>query len=155
MGWLDTTSDRWFALIREHPEVLAIECDIMSAGTVAKVLQHIVAVELRYAQRLNETPASSYEDIPFGTADELASTHNRAMELLKRLLADKDFDWEQSIEFQTRSAGVLRATRRTVLAHSMLHSVRHYAQLATLLRQNNIKPNWPMDYIFMGAAHVA
>ena len=151
MAWLDTTSDRWCALVREHPHALAVECDIMSAGTVAKVLQHIVAVELRYAQRLSDVPISSYEEVPFETADELWSTHKRAMDLLRALLADKNFDWEQSIEFQTRSAGVLRATRRMVLAHSMLHSIRHYAQLATLLRQHNIKPNWPMDYIFMGA----
>jgi len=37
-----------------------------------------------------------------------------------------------------------------VLFHALLHGIRHYAQLATLVRQHGIKPEWPMDYLFMG-----
>jgi uncharacterized damage-inducible protein DinB len=126
----------------------------MQTGTVAKLVQHIVAVELRYAQRLVGVPESSYDQVPFGTVEELSETHRQAMETLNGLLLDKNYDWEQSIQFQTRSAGVLRASRRTVLVHTLMHSIRHYAQLATLVRQHGVKPDWPMDYIFMGATHV-
>ncbi len=33
----------------------------------------------------------------------------------------------------------------------MTHGIRHYAQLATLVRQHGVTPDWPMDYLFMGA----
>lgn len=154
MRWADSTSLRWFEVLRKHPEALTFECDIMQTGTVAKLVQHIVAVELRYAQRLVGVPESSYDQVPFGTVEELSETHRQAMETLNGLLLDKNYDWEQSIQFQTRSAGVLRASRRTVLVHTLMHSIRHYAQLATLVRQHGVKPDWPMDYIFMGATHV-
>jgi uncharacterized damage-inducible protein DinB len=51
------------------------------------------------------------------------------------------------LEFKTRSAGTLRATRRTVLVHLLTHSIRHYAQLATLARKEGVAPDWGMDYI--------
>ena len=154
MRWADDTSQRWFELLGRHPESLGIECDIMNTGTVAKLVQHIVAVELRYADRLQGVMESSYEHVPFGSAEELSETHRKAMEIFNRLLLDEGYDWEQSIQFQTRSAGVLRASRRTVLVHALMHTIRHYAQLATLVRQHGVKPDWPMDYLFMGATHV-
>jgi len=36
-----------------------------------------------------------------------------------------------------------------------MHSIRHYAQLATLARQNGFKPDWPMDYLYMNFHQVA
>jgi uncharacterized damage-inducible protein DinB len=32
-----------------------------------------------------------------------------------------------------------------------MHSIRHYAQLATLVRQHGFQPTWPMDYLFTAA----
>jgi uncharacterized damage-inducible protein DinB len=36
----------------------------------------------------------------------------------------------------------------------MLHSIRHYGQLATLVRREGIKPNWAMDYLMMDMERV-
>jgi uncharacterized damage-inducible protein DinB len=55
------------------------------------------------------------------------------------------------LAFSTRSAGVLKASRRTVFVHLLMHSIRHYAQLATIVRHNGVKPDWGMDYLLMGA----
>ena len=60
MAWLETTSMKWKALIEEHPEILAMPCDVMDCGTVAQLLQHIVAVELRYADQLSGQPPTEY-----------------------------------------------------------------------------------------------
>jgi uncharacterized damage-inducible protein DinB len=49
----------------------------------------------------------------------------------------------------TRTMGRARAARKAVLFHAMLHAIRHYAQLATLVRRQGIKPNWAMDYLMM------
>ena len=120
----------------------------MNIGTVGALLQHIVAVELRYAERLADRPVTEYADVPYDSADALYATHAKAFALLGEQLAG-DVDWGEWVELQTRSMGAARSTRKTVLFHVLLHSVRHYAQLATLVRQNGIPPGEPMDYLMM------
>jgi uncharacterized damage-inducible protein DinB len=148
MAWLERTSIGWRDLIASHPEVLALPCDVMGVSTVGGLLQHIVAVELRYAEQLSGLPPTDYAAIPFGSAAETYATHQRATTLLRTLLGS-DIDWNERIDYVTRSMGPARSLRKTILFHSLLHSIRHYAQLATLVRQHGIKPGWPMDYIVM------
>jgi uncharacterized damage-inducible protein DinB len=149
LHWNDTTAKQWHTLLNQHPEALALPCDIRECATVAEVLQHIVAAELRYAERLSDEPITDYADIPKSDAAAIFATHDCAMAKVRALLADEAYDWEREVPFVTRSAGTLIATRRTFLFHALLHSVRHYAQLATLLRHQGIKADLPMDYLFM------
>jgi uncharacterized damage-inducible protein DinB len=148
MAWLETTSAKWKALIEANPQILTMPCDVMGVTTVAELLQHIVAVELRYAQQLSGQPPSEYSEIPFDSAATIYATHQRAAAMLRALLASGT-DWEEQTEYMTRSMGKARSKRKTVLFHSMLHAIRHYAQLATLVRQHGVKPDWPMDYLVM------
>lgn len=149
LAWLDATSAKWRALIEEHPEILAMPCDVMGCGTVGQLLQHIVAVELRYADQLSGRPPTEYAAIAFDSAAAIYATHERAVTMYRELLAS-GVDWDGNFEFVTRSLGPMRATRKTVLFHALLHAIRHYAQLATLVRQHGIKPGWQMDYLAMG-----
>jgi uncharacterized damage-inducible protein DinB len=116
--------------------------------TVAELLQHIVAVELRFAQRLSDVPVSDYANIPIDSVESIYATHVQAITIFKQLLAS-DIDWDASIEFITRSMGPARSARKTILFHALLHSIRHYAQLATLARQLGVKSDLPMDYLLM------
>jgi uncharacterized damage-inducible protein DinB len=149
LAWLEKTTAGWHKLLTSHPEFLTTPCDIAGVQTVAQLLQHIFAAELRYAERLAALPVSDYANIAFDTVDSIYATHDRAVAIFRQLLAS-DIDWNQSIEFTTRSSGSLRSTRKTILFHTLLHSIRHCAQLATLARQHGVKPDWPMDYLFMG-----
>lgn len=153
MAWLETTSARWKALIEANSHILAMPCDVMGVTTVAELLQHIVAVELRYAEQLSGQPPTEYAQIRFDSAAAIYATHERAAAMVRELLASED-DWDEEIEFMTRSMGKARAKRKTVLFHSMLHAVRHYAQLATLVRQHGVKPDWQMDYLMMDLKRV-
>ena len=148
MKWVERTSTGWRDLIDQHPEILTMPCDIMGVSTAGGLLQHIVAVELRYAERLSGMAASDYTQVPYDSAAALYATHERAFALLRALLAS-NVDWEEPIEFMTRSRGLVRSKRHTILFHGLLHSIRHYAQLATLVRQHGVAPGWPMDYLFM------
>jgi uncharacterized damage-inducible protein DinB len=148
MAWLERTSTGWRNLIAAHPEILTFPCDVMGVSTVGGLLQHIVAVELRYAEQLSGLPPTEYAAIPFGSAAEIYGTHERAMALLRAQL-DSGVDWNERIDYVTRSMGPARSLRKTILFHALLHGIRHYAQLATLVRQHGIKPGWPMDYIVM------
>jgi uncharacterized damage-inducible protein DinB len=153
--WAEQTSRGWKHLVTTHHEILSFPCDIRETKSVAELLQHIVAVELRYAERLNDLPQTLYESIPFDSARAIYATHDRAMGMLRPLLERDEQFWEAVIEFKTRSAGTLRASRRAVLIHLLMHSVRHYAQLASLVRKQGITPGWEMDYLFMDAAPAA
>jgi len=149
LHWVEETSSGWEKLSAAHPEMLLFPCDIRETQFVAQLLQHIVAVEVRYAERLNDLPQTPYEAIPYDTVEAIFATHHRAMELLRPLMVRDDHYWDAVLEVKTRSAGTLHATRRTVLVHLLTHSIRHYAQLATLVRQHGVAPDWPMDYILM------
>lgn len=152
-AWLEKTSTNWRKLLEAHPEILVMPCDVMGVTTAGGLLQHIVAVELRYAERLAGLPATDYSAIPYDSAEAIYQVHERAVSLYREQL-ESAVDWDEKIELVTRSMGILRASRKTVLFHALLHSIRHYAQLATLVRQHGVKPDWPMDYLMMGAERV-
>jgi len=151
IAWNEKTATNWKELLTTYPELFTLPCDISGTKTVAELLQHIVAVELRYAERLADLPPSDYATIPFDTIESIYAAHNHAIALIQQVLAS-DIDWNAPIEFSTRTMGNARSTRKTVLFHALLHSIRHYGQLATLARQHNVKPGWPMDYLFMDVA---
>ena len=149
LEWNRKTTDAWRKLLTAHPEILALPCDVARVTHVAQLLQHIVAVELRYAERLLGQPETDYASIAYDTVENIFSTHDRAMQLMNQAL-EHNRDWDTTIEFVTRTYGPARASLKTIFFHSIFHSIRHYAQLATLVRQNGFKIDLPGDYLFMG-----
>jgi len=149
LAWNERTAQTWRQLVDEHPEVLALPCDIYGVQNVAQLLQHVVAVETRYMQRLAGIAETPYDAIPCDTSAGIFGAHEAAMQGMRRELA-KGGDWDAKFEFQTLSMGRCRASRKTVFFHALMHSIRHYAQLATLVRQHGFKPAYPMDYLMMG-----
>lgn len=149
LQWLETTSTKWQELLSANPDILNISCDIANTVTVAQLLQHIVAVELRYAERLATLPETDYAQVPYSSVEAIYATHNHALAIYKKCL-EADLDWNQPIHFVTRTYGPASATRKTIFFHAMFHSIRHYAQLGTLARQHGYTTGWPGDYLFMG-----
>ena len=116
---------------------------------VREFLLHIFAVELRYAQRLNHEEISSYESLLQGSVADLFRIGDRARAGYSKYLSRAtDEDLKTVLEFPTRSAGTLRASNRKIFAHAMLHSVRHWAQLATALREAGYEAKWGKDFLF-------
>jgi uncharacterized damage-inducible protein DinB len=149
LRWNESTSAAWRKLLGEHPELLTVGCDIAKTSTVAQLLQHIVAVELRYAERLAGVSETPYEQIPFDSVESIYATHDRAMSLFRQVLA-ADLDWDRVMEFTTRLHGPAKASLKTILFHALLHSQRHYAQLGTLVRQHGHAIEGAGDYLLMG-----
>jgi uncharacterized damage-inducible protein DinB len=59
---------RWFA---EQAAALDLPCDVAGAGTMRKLLLHIFATELFFANRVLDEPKADYENLPHATLDEL------------------------------------------------------------------------------------
>ncbi len=150
LDWNDLTAQRWKALLAANPAALEFSCDVYGVETVRGLVRHIIAVELRYAERLCGEPVTPYEKVPDGSAEELFAMHDQSVARYRKLLDDDSIDWDEKLEFTTISAGKRSATRKRILFHAFLHGIRHYAQLATLVRQHGIKPDWPMDFLFSG-----
>lgn len=149
--WNDTTSQRWRTLLEQHPEALRMPCDVRGGQLVRDLLQHIVGAELRYAERLMGDPVTEYADIPKMTVEELYGVHDFALAKFRTLTEDDSYDWSRELEMETRSEGSLIAPRRAVLFHALMHSIRHYAQLATLLRHKGIVADFQMDFFMVTA----
>jgi uncharacterized damage-inducible protein DinB len=153
LAWDRRTADGWKALIMRNPAVLDVPCDVYGVHDLRGLLRHIVAVELRYAERLAGLAESPYEAIGVD-AEAIFAKHDEAHALLSKLVADADYDWSASQEFVTISWGLVTSRRNTMFAHAILHAARHWAQAAMLARQAGYKPDWSMDYLAMDAVRV-
>jgi uncharacterized damage-inducible protein DinB len=143
-------TQRWRVWFDEQPSsVLDVPLSIALAKNVREFLLHIFAVELRYAERLKGLPITAYETLPIEGVEELFSIGDRARAMYRDYLANADDeDLATVIEFPTRTAGVVRASKRKIVVHALLHSVRHWAQLATALREAGYPTNWGKDFLY-------
>ena len=62
-----------------------------------------------------------------------------------------DADWSKTISFKTLSVGQMSASKRKCFVHALLHGMRHWAQLATALRQRGTQAEWHHDFMFSKA----
>ena len=149
---LETAKWRTF-LQSAGPAILDVPIDTAGQKDLRGVLLHIFAVELRYSERLLEVAeVTPYEKLPTGSLDELFGIHARAKENIKRWMATADErDLAKVLTFQTITAGTLSASKRKMLAHALLHGVRHWAQVANTLRLKGYKQEWGHDFLFTDA----
>jgi uncharacterized damage-inducible protein DinB len=144
-------NNRWRDFFTQHPDALDVPCDIAGTKTVREVVLHIVAVQMRYAERLLNMPITEYESLKGKPGEELFALSRKSLEDLRSFaIAANDPDWDGTLTFPTRSAGELTASRRKIFIHALLHGVRHWAQLSTHLRHKGYKQDWQHDFIFSG-----
>jgi uncharacterized damage-inducible protein DinB len=149
-------NNRWRDFFKQHPDALELPADIAGTKDVREVVLHIVAVQMRYAERLLNMPITEYESLAARLAqrkpgEELFALSRKSLEDLRSFaISANDSDWDGTLTFPTRSAGDLTASRRKIFIHTLLHSVRHWAQLSTHLRQMGFRQDWQHDFIASG-----
>ena len=141
---------KWRKWFDEQPAtVLDVPLSIAQTKNVREFLLHIFAVELRYAERLKGLPITAYEYLPTASVSDLFGVGENAARMYREYLATtSDEDLGTVIEFQTRTAGTLRSSKRKIFLHAMFHGVRHWAQLATALREAGYPTNWGKDFLY-------
>lgn len=146
----ETETQKWLLWFNEQPAALLdVPLSIALAKNVREFLLHIFAVELRYAERLTGSPVTEYETLPSGSVAELFAIGDRARVKYRNYLANlTDEDLAVVMEFPMRTAGVIRASKRKMYVHALQHSVRHWAQLATALREAGYPTNWGKDFLY-------
>lgn len=153
LAYTDAETERWGAWLREQgPKVLEVRIGEGTRETVRDVIGHVFAVELRYAQRLLGRPVTGFEQLDTTTLDALWRIHHASRSTLRAYLEHLPAgEREREITFETRSLGLLTATAHKVTVHALLHGIRHWAQVATALRQAGHRQPWEHDWLLSGA----
>lgn len=143
---------RWEQYFARHPEALDFPFAEGRVATVRGLVQHVFAVERRYADRLLEEPVSDYAAVPTDSAAALFAAGRDARSRLERWVATaSDADLARRHTFETLSAGTMTATARKIVAHALVHAVRTWAQLATVVRQQGAPTEGRHDLLFSNA----
>lgn len=155
LAYTDAETERWHAWLREQgPEVLDVRIGEGTRETVRDVIGHVFAVELRYAQRLLGRPVTGFEQLDTTTLDALWRIHHASRSTLRAYLERLPVgEREREMTFETRSLGPLTATAHKVTVHAFLHGIRHWAQIATALRQAGHRQPWEHDWLLSDAVH--
>jgi uncharacterized damage-inducible protein DinB len=141
---------RWFDWFEAHPAAaLDVPIGEGRTATVRGMLIHIFAVELRYAQRLLGEPVTPYESLLSNSLHDIFTISGDARNKMEFYLASATSDdLNKSLTFETISMGTLKASAATIVAHYFIHGIRHWAQVATALRQAGYKDQWAHDVLF-------
>lgn len=151
LSWNRSEARRWKAWFTAHPGALDVSLGA-GAGTVRKAIHHTFVVDLRYGQRLTGLPVSAFETVDVADLDGLFALAERALDLLDGWLASATPAMLDHVyTFMTLSAGERSASARKILLHTCTHHVRHWAQIATVLRMNGQKSDWPHDFLLSDA----
>jgi len=150
LAWNDEASSHWKIHLDANGSLLDLPCDIGGAKTVQEFVRHVWTAELRWAQRLAGLPLLDREKAATGPLDALFQFHREAMEIFRNLLAAPEREWDEvyEIEISWIPDEVKKQTRRKIAVHALLHSQRHWAQLATLVRHAGAPASFHGDILF-------
>jgi uncharacterized damage-inducible protein DinB len=106
---------------------------------VGDLVKHIFSAEKRYTERLSGRPLTDPAAIPNGPVEALFHFGRQSRTEFKAFLAILPAaEWDVPAEF-TILGHTIQATPRKIVMHVLTHEIRHWAQIATLLRLNGLK----------------
>jgi len=142
LAYSDEETRRWKQFFERHSEAIDMPLDI--AGDVRQLVMHIFAVELFFANTISGS-AIDPDALPTATLDEIFAIHEKASAIYRDFLAAvKPEQWQELVVVD---AVGLKASRRKMVAQAFTHSMRHWAQISTFLRQRGLKQEWNHDWL--------
>jgi len=134
---------KWFDFFREQPSRLALSGGPHGDGRfgiVGDAVKHIFSAELRYVQRLRNVPLSDLAALDSTDLALLESLGNHSRGSLRQLLIEfPQQEWDSPREFIILTMRVV-TTPKKIVVHTLMHEIRHWAQIATLCRINGDAP---------------
>lgn len=147
LAYTEEENERWKEFFARNPAALDLPLDI--AGTVRELVLHTFAVELYFANAILGLEKINPETLPSGTLDELFGLGEQAARRYREFFAKATSgDWVETV---TLGRINLQASRRKLVAQALTHSLRHWAQIATFLRQQGLKQEWQHDFLLSRA----
>jgi uncharacterized damage-inducible protein DinB len=142
LDYTDWERRKWQACLgRRGDPVLSVAAGPNGDGrfeTVGDLLKHIFSAEKRYVERLTGRLLTDPASIPDASLEELFEFGKKSRSELKGLIDSFPADeWDAMKEFKILNF-IARATPRKIVMHVLMHEIRHWAQVGTLLRLNGV-----------------
>ena|SRR5690349_5368501 len=116
--------------------------------TIGELVRHIFSAEKRYIDRLCGRAITETGSIPTDDVEALFQfgrlSRKNLMEFIEQLPSR---EWDQIKEFPLMNS-TIRATHKKVVMHIVMHEIRHWAQIATLLRVGGFPLGEFHDFLF-------
>jgi uncharacterized damage-inducible protein DinB len=153
IAYTDWERQRWHRWLRSHDDqVLAISAGPHGDGrfqSVGELVRHIFSAEKRYVERLFERPITYTGNIPTDDTEALfqfGQLSRKGLEELIERFPVQRWDVPLELNFPNWNASV-KATPRKIVIHILIHEIRHWGQIATVLRLNGLVDE-PHDFLF-------
>jgi uncharacterized damage-inducible protein DinB len=143
-----TEHHRWHDWFVERPAAWAVPFATGRMATIGGVVMHIFAVELRYAQRLLDQEVTPWEGFPQTSIEDVFELGDNARaQLVDFLTSAPESELDRVLTFQTLTAGTVTASKHKIASNIFLHGIRHWGQIATVLRQQGFSDQWSHDML--------
>ena len=138
LGYSDWDRAQWRAwFLQQGPVALAVSLGPRTDGrfaTVGELVRHIFSAETRYVERVRKAPLTDTSVIPAGDVEVLFEFGQASRRALRELLLTfPDNAWGDSREMQV-GKNTITVSARAMIIQTVTHELRHWAQIATLLR---------------------
>lgn len=138
LNYTDWDRAQWEAWFQSQPPaVLALDLGANADGRIANIgelIRHIFSAEQRYGERIQGRPVTDTSTVPADDVGALFAFGRQSRQNLRQLLRDFPSDgWDAPRELQF-GQNTRTVTPKTMLVQSVTHEIRHWAQIATLLR---------------------
>jgi len=145
MDYTEWERGKWRELFRREPEALKISLGSHGDGRFQQVgdwVRHIFSAEKRYADRLSGKPLTDTASLTNHNAEMLFEFAEQGRKELRQLLGTfTEASWKAPLQFNLMNL-VITASPKKIVTHVLVHEMRHWAQIATLLRQQGIRDDF-------------
>jgi uncharacterized damage-inducible protein DinB len=144
LSYSDRDRAQWHAWFRaQGAATLAVDMGAHNTGrirNVGELVRHIFSAEKRYVQRSLQVPLMDTSVIPASDIEALFAFGQESRRSLRELLDSfPDAEWAAPREM-TFDGATHAVTSRTMILQAVTHELRHWAQVATFLRQAGYDP---------------
>lgn len=146
LGYDEEQGARWREFFFKKPHLLKL--DVSPAERVSDLLLHIFASEYRSAQRLLGEPMTPNSEFKRGSVEELFEIADGARAKLREYLGKAPPGIEEVQTYPSLTLGEIKASPKKLLTHAVVHSIRHWAQLTRVVRENGARIDWSADVLF-------
>ncbi len=138
LTYSDWDRGQWRDWFREQgPSALTVSLGPNTDGrfaTVGELVRHVFSAEKRYVERVLKAPLTDTSVIPAHDVEVLFRFGQESRRGLRELLATlPDTEWGARREMQI-GKDTVAVTARAMIIQAVTHELRHWAQIATLLR---------------------
>lgn len=142
LTYTDWQREKWRSILRQHREALRVGAGPNGDGrfnTIGDLIKHIFSAEKRYIDRLSNRALSDPSLIPSDDVEAVFSFGEQSRRDLTHFIDSLPAEAWDIAEEHNMFGHKLRLTPRKIVVHVVLHEIRHWAQVATLLRLNGTR----------------